>query len=105
MNISLISTLLRHEASFRQVKRHTLRDQTQAIPCSLAGTVVGVRRVYGHQNLLKSPKSQECFLVSFIYQGTPTAIPQSGSADSLCMNQVAVYLRWTQPIVTSHTLI
>lgn len=44
MNVSLISTLLRHEASFRQVKRHTFRDETQAIPCSLAGAVVGVRR-------------------------------------------------------------
>ena len=39
-SISLLSSLLCHDASFRQVKRHILRDKTQAIPCSLMGTVV-----------------------------------------------------------------
>ena len=88
MNISLLSSLLCHEASFRQVKRHILRDQTQAIPCSLMGTVV-----WGHEGCMDArtfskapnPKSAPCSHLGTKEYSPP---PQMDS------HRVNVWIKW-----------
>lgn len=88
MNISLISPLLCYEASFRQVKRHTLRDQTQATPCSLMGTVVwGQEGCMGTRTFSKAPNPKSA---SYSHLGTKGHSPPP----QMIWHRVPVWIKW-----------